>query len=136
MNNTPQVSLEDTFHMVQLAREAALASGRQAQADALIPLIDQIRNLIASERNAAKPQPANGGAADMFTEPAFQQLIGLNNQLAAGEPGVSAVDRNQLIQVFAEAGISTLDIARRLEMTREEVNLVIESGRKASINRR
>jgi hypothetical protein len=137
MNNIPLISLEDTFHLVQLAREAALARGSVAQAEALTPVIDQMRSLIASERNADRPQSASDDETEnLLTEPAFQRLIGLNNQLAAGEPGVRPGDRNELIQGFAETGISILDIARRLEMTREEVNLVIESSRKTGINRR
>lgn len=137
MNNTPRVSLEDTFHLVQLAREAALACGRQEQADALVPVIDQMRALIASERSASRPpSPAIDLAEYDRTTPVFEQLLELNSQVAGIEPSILSGDRNQLVLVLASAGVSNLDIARRLGLTREEVNLIFEAGSKTSINRR
>ena len=47
-NNIPKVSLEDSLYVLQLARETALAKNRQAQAKRMIPVVEEMRGLVAN----------------------------------------------------------------------------------------
>ena len=150
MNNIPKVSLEDTYHLIQLAREAALAQGRKAQAEQLKPVMEEMRSLVdiekasqavASDAVAPEATASDAAASDaaLSRQPGFQKLLELSRMQTPPETNRVAAnpgDRNRLIQAMAAADVSTLDIARQLGMTRDEVNLVVETGRKAGVNRR
>ena len=122
MNSIPRISLEDTYHLIQLARDAALAQGRKAQADKLKPVIDEMRSLVDIEKSSAFRSTAQAREQQAFplSAPADHAL------------GRTDFDRNRLVQAMAAADVPALDIARQLGMSRDEVNLVIETGRKNS----
>jgi len=46
-NNIPKVSLEDSLYVLQLARETAIAKNRQAQANRMNPVVEEMRGLVA-----------------------------------------------------------------------------------------
>jgi hypothetical protein len=105
---TPDL-LSDTLNLVALAREAALAKGRPAKAEALKPAEEGLR-----------------AAAHTATPPASPRLDeGLQALLAARQvaPVTDQRDRLSLAQSMAAGGMAELDIARQLGATREEVQL-------------
>ena len=59
-NNIPKVSLEDSLYVLQLAREAALAKNRQAQANRMNPVVEEMRGLVANsyQQSSAAPPAA------------------------------------------------------------------------------
>jgi hypothetical protein len=100
-NNIPKVSLEDSLYVLQLARETALAKNRQAQANRMNPVVEELRGLVA---NAYQSQPT--------TAPS------------------TGVERNRLIGAMSEANMSDIDIARQFSMSRDEVQLILNAGQK------
>ncbi len=69
MSNMPRVSLEDSWYVIQLARETALAQNRQAQAKRMAPLVEEIRGLVANPPQAVTATPSTGvmGQSDFQT---------------------------------------------------------------------
>jgi len=139
MSNIPRVSLEDTYTLLQLMRETALMKGRQAQADKLNPVTEQMRTLVENSRKtdqsaAPHTQPPAGilGQAD------FQQLLEVSkNRPITQPPAAPASDpneRNRLIVAMAAAQMSEVDIARQMGMTREEVRLVLSVQQRSTPN--
>lgn len=123
MSEIPRVSLIDTLNLIQLARETALARGADEQADRLKPLVNGMQNLVSQSRqNTPKAHPGIMGQED------FKKML----ETAQSKPVAQATDypqyvaeRNQLIQSMAAADMTDLEIARQMQMTREEVNLVL-----------
>ncbi len=134
--NIPKVSLEDLLYVLQLAREAALAKNRQAQANRMDPVVEEMRGLVANSYQSQASAPAGGvmGQSD------FQALL----DVAKSRPGQatsvdlvsSAMERNRLIGAMSEANMSELDIARQFSMSREEVQLILIAQQKAKSIRR
>ncbi len=130
MSNIPRVSLDDTYTLLQLMRETALVKGRQAQADKLNPVMEEMRSLVQSAKKAgsvaaASASPAGGilGQAD------FQHLLELSQARPAAPtppaPAVDPLERNRMVTAMAAAEMSDVEIARQMGMTREEVRLVL-----------
>lgn len=131
MSNIPKISLDDTFTLLQLMRETALVKGRQAQAEKLNPVMEEMRTLVQSAKKAepaaipVNTSPVGGilGQAD------FQQLLELSqSRPAAPTPPKLAVDpleRNRMVTAMAGAEMSEVEIARQMGMTREEVRLIL-----------
>lgn len=123
--------LNDTLSLVQLAREAALARGNQAQAQRLEPIADNLRSLVNTARQA-KPSPISGG---LMGQSDFQRMLAAM-QVAPQEPKspANAGERNQVVIAMAHAGMGELDIARHMGMAREEVRMIISlmGGNQAS----
>jgi hypothetical protein len=105
---TPDL-LSDTLNLVALAREAALAKGRPAKAEALKPAEEGLR---AAAQTAATPSAAR-------LDDGLQAL--LTARQAA--PVADQRDRLSLAQAMSAGGMADLDIARQLGATREEVQL-------------
>ena len=61
MANTIPGLLNDTYHLVQLARESALAQGKQTQASKLSPVVEDLKNLVGG--NCQARQSASTTAA-------------------------------------------------------------------------
>lgn len=129
MSSIPKVSLEDSLYVLQLAREAALAQNRQAQAKRMAPVVEEMRNLAGPSAQVSTP-PSTGvmGQSD------FKALLNVTqsrvNQPAAGDSTASVMERNRLIGAMSEANMSDVDIARQFSITREEVQLVLELQQK------
>ena len=66
MSSIPQVSLEDTYTLMQLVRETALAKGRTEQADQLTPVVNEMRSVVSSARTTSSVPASTGvlGQAD------------------------------------------------------------------------
>ena len=135
-NNIPKVSLEDSLYVLQLAREAALAKNRQAQANRMDPVVEQMRGLVANSYQSQAPAPASG----MMGQSDFKALLEVaqsrTGQPAAGNSVSSALERNRLIGAMSEANMSDVDIARQFSMSREEVQLILNAQQKARNIRR
>lgn len=125
MSNIPRVSLEDSLYVIQLARETALAKNRQAQANRLMPVVEEMRSLVTNAPQSSTIPPSTGvmGQSD------FKALLNITqsrvNQPPTVDSTASVMDRNRLIGAMAEANMSDVDIARQFSMTREEVQLVL-----------
>lgn len=129
MSNISKVSLEDSLYVLQLAREAALAQNRQAQAKRMAPVVEQMQTLAAPAAQVSTP-PSTGvmGQSD------FKALLSVTqsrvNQPASVDSTASIMERNRLIGAMAEANMSDVDIARQFSITRDEVQLVLELQQK------
>ena len=130
MSSIPQVSLEDTYTLMQLVRETALAKGRTEQADQLTPVVNEMRSVVSSARTTSSVPASPGvlGQAD------FKQLLEISqekvNAAEASQNSVSITERNRLVKAMASAEMSSLDIARQMGMSREEVDMVVNSSPK------
>ena len=121
--------LSNTLNLVALARQTALAKGDQAQAEKVAPVENKLRALVYVSRqtNQATPGSAVTGQAD------FQKLLAIKKDSAAPSYGTSStLDRNQVISAMAAGGMADIEIARQMGMSREEVQLVINLGRRQS----
>jgi hypothetical protein len=122
MSSIPRVSLEDSLYVLQLARETALSRNQQAQANRMMPVVDQMRTL-ATQSTSTPPSTGVMGQSD------FKALLNVSqaraNQPQTADTTASALQRNHLIGAMAEANMSEVDIARQFSMTREEVQLVL-----------
>jgi hypothetical protein len=131
MSSIPQVSLEDTYTLMQLVRETALAKGRTEQADQLTPVVNEMRSVVSSARTTSSVPASTGvlGQAD------FKQLLELSqekvNAAEASQNSVSITERNRLVKAMSSAEMSSLDIARQMGMSREEVDMVVNASPKA-----
>ena len=130
MSSIPQVSLEDTYTLMQLVRETALAKGHTEQADQLTPVVNEMRSVVSSARTTSSVPASTGvlGQAD------FKQLLEISqekvNAAEASQNSVSITERNRLVKAMASAEMSSLDIARQMGMSREEVDMVVNSSPK------
>jgi hypothetical protein len=129
MSNIPRISLEDSLYVLQLVRETALAQNRKAQADKLAPVVDEMRNIVTNAPQTTSTPPSSGtmGQTD------FQALLNVSqervNQAEQPNSVASVQERNRLIGAMAEANMTDVDIARQFSMTREEVQLVLNTQR-------
>jgi hypothetical protein len=129
-NNIPKVSLEDSLYVLQLARETALAKNRQAQANRMSPIVEEMRGVVANSYQAPAAAPATGvmGQSD------FKALLDIartrNSQPAASDSTSSVMERNRLVAAMSEAKMSDVEIARQFSMSREEVQLILSAQQK------
>lgn len=140
MSNIPKVSLEDTYTLLQLMRETALMKGRQAQAEKLNPVTEQMRTLVQNNRKTDPPSaaPVSQPSAGILGQADFQQLLEVSRNRPAtqppGSPTGDPAERNRMIAAMAAAQMSEVDIARQLGMTREEVRLVLSVQQRSNPN--
>ena len=131
MSSIPKVSLEDTLHLLQLARESALARGRAAQAETLKPVTEEIGKLVTASP-AAKPAASSStvGQSD------FRKLMELAQAKGPAAPAydstAAVLERNRMVVAMAAAHMPEVDIARQMNMTREEVQLVMSVHEKGA----
>lgn len=124
-SNIPKVSLEDSLYVLQLAREAALAKNRQAQANRMNPVVEEMRGLVSNSYQPQSAAPSTGvmGQSD------FKALLDIaktrSSQPAAVNSASSVMERNRLISAMSEAKMSDVEIARQFSMSREEVHLIL-----------
>jgi len=123
--------LADTLNIVQLARETALQHGKKDQAERLNSVAGPLKSLV-SATNETKPTAAPAG---IMAQKDFRTLLAAAN--AASTPGASigataGMERNKIVVAMAEGGMSDLDIARQMGMTREEIKLILNVHHKAN----
>ena len=129
-NSIPKVSLEDSLYVLQLARETALAKNHQAQAQRMMPVVEEMRGLVTNSYQAQTTAPTTGvmGQSD------FKTLLDVartrTNQPATADSTSSVIDRNRLIGAMSEANMSDIDIARQFSISREEVQLILNVPQK------
>lgn len=124
--------MNDTLHLMQLAQETARRSGNMQQADKLDPVVNQFKELINREMESASMDAASGDASTSFHK-ILSTSNGVQNQRNAQ---LSLNDRNRMITSLSEGGMSDVQIARELNITRDEVRLVINLANAAQVNRR
>lgn len=119
--------LNDTLNLIQLARETALRSGRQAQASRFAPVEQNLQKAVTTARENRLAAPSQSG---MMGQKDFKTLLNLS-QSGGSHPASSMQigERNQMVRAMASGGMSDLDIARQLGMTRQEVRLVVSVQR-------
>ena len=132
--------LNDTLNLVMLAREAALAEGRQSQAKRLSPVVDGLRSLAGG---AAPAQPAavtpsatttpasNVPPASLgpLANPEFRSLLAAAQSAPlASHSASSAMDRGLVASAMSAGGTPEVDIARQLGVSREEVRLMLATN--------
>lgn len=126
-NNIPKVSLEDSLYVLQLAREAALAKNRQAQANRMTPIVEEMHGLVA---NTYQPQGTTVPSTGVMGQSDFKALLDVaktrTNQPTPIDAASSVMERNRLIGAMAEANMSDIDIARQFSMSRDEVQLILK----------
>jgi hypothetical protein len=135
--------LNDTYNLIQLARETALAKGRSEQATRLSPVVDDLRSMVNSSRQPVSgTAPTPGGSASPAAS-APSGILGQNDFKALLEAARSgqrpqaanaarqAGDRLQMVAAMAAGNMSEVEIARQLGMAREEVRLILEVNQKA-----
>jgi hypothetical protein len=130
-NSIPKVSLEDSLYVLQLAREAALAKNRQAQANRMNPVVEEMRGLVANSYQApAMPPPSTG----LMGQSDFKALLNIaqtrTSQPAAVDSTLSVMERNRLIGAMSAANMSDVEIARQFSLSREEVQLILSAQQK------
>lgn len=129
-NNIPKISLEDSLYVLQLARETALAQNRHAQAERMMPLVEEMQGLLTSGNQPAQTSPSTGvmGQSD------FKMLLNVAqsraSQPTATDSTASVMERNRLIGAMSHANMTEIDIARQFSMTREEVHLILSTQQK------
>src|SRR5690349_18955131 len=130
-NNIPRVSLEDSLYVLQLAREAALAKNRQAQANRMNPVVEEMRGLVA---NSYRVPSTTSQSAGVMGQSDFKALLDVaksrTSQPAAVNSTSSVMERNRLISAMAEANMSDVEIARQFSIGREEVQLILSAQQK------
>lgn len=135
--------LTDTLSVVQLARETAMAGGKQAQASRLTSVANDLKNIVTTTRDtrpavpygelgqgdfrallaaaAKKPEAATNAAA----------VTGTANVTATGAvSSTAAAERNRMVLAMAKSNMTDIDIARQLGMTRDEVRMVMNVSQK------
>jgi hypothetical protein len=133
MSSIPRVSLEDSLYVIQLARETALAQNRQAQANRMMPVVEQMRSLVSTPPQSTTIPPSTGvmGQSD------FKTLLSVTqsrvSQTPTADSTASIMDRNRLIGAMSEAKMTDVDIARQFSISREEVQLVLNVQQKNKI---
>lgn len=130
MSNTIKPGLlNDTFNLVQLARETALVQGKQAQAQKLSPVVENLKGLVQNQQAARPPAQPSG----MMAQSDFQTLLNAAKTAPAAQrvmPSNNIAERNQMVHAMSSSNMLDVDIARQMGMTREEVRLVLSVGRK------
>jgi hypothetical protein len=135
-NNIPRVSLEDSLYVLQLAREAALAKNRHAQASRMDPVVEEMRGLVASSYQSQASVPASGMMGQSDFKALLEAAKSHTGPTASVDSVSSAMERNRLIGAMSEANMSDVDIARQFSMSREEVQLILTAQQKARNIRR
>lgn len=134
--------LRDTYQIVQLARESALAQGKQTEAEKLSPIVDNLKTLVHSTKEtgaATASGPINSTVKEnvpptgMMAQSDFQTLLNAAKSVPAAGKTASenhVAERNQMVRSMAAGNMMDVDIARKMGMTREEVRLILSVGTK------
>jgi uncharacterized membrane protein len=125
MSEISRISLVDTLHLIQLARETALAQGAQEQAGRINPVANQLQEIVTDMQKQPAAAPANSG---LMGQEDFRFMLDAARQESSSITSRSTqavAERNQLIRSMSAAEMTDLQIARQLEISTEEVNLVL-----------
>ena len=115
--------LQDTYDLVQLARETALAQGKASQASKLTPVVDDLKDLV---KTSNQPK-AVASPAEVFGQSDFQTLLNAAKAVPGSQRSMNitnVAERNQMVRAMTASNMLDVDIARQLGMTREEVRMI------------
>jgi DNA-binding CsgD family transcriptional regulator len=120
--------LADTLNVVQLARETALQNGKKAQAERLNTVAGSLKTMVTNHQPGSQPSAPSG----VMAQSDFQSLLAAAKGAAPAKSSAapSATERNQVVAAMASGGMSDLDIARQMGMTRDEVKLILNVQQK------
>lgn len=142
MTRISSVLLDDTLTLIQLARETARIQGQPAQAEKLNPLVDNLKTL-ASEAKEVKPRPSVPPSSGVLAQDDFKTLLAAVQKSQASSPATPAPlrpsgpsERSHIVSAMALGGMSSLDIARQMGMTLDEVNTILALQQKKSDGRK
>lgn len=141
MTRISSVLLDDTLKLIQLARETARIQGQPAQAEKLNPLVDNLKTL-ASEAKEIKPSPSVAPSAGIVTQDDFKTLLAAvqKNHSTTTTPApirpTSPSERSHIVTAMASGGMPSLEIARQMGMTLDEVNIILTLQQKNSDDRK
>jgi len=138
--------LNDTLNIVQLARQAALARGKQDQAEKLSSVVNGLHQALETtqdvkEQASNSPKPTLAPVSDLLAQDDFRTLLGAvqresPSKVVTGTSQASQVqgnpqrsERNQIAIAMASGGMAELDVARQLGMTRDEVHILVSLNR-------
>lgn len=114
--------LQDTYNLVSLAREAALAKGKHEQANRLDPVVESLRSMVSSSRQ----HPPASESPGVFAQEDFQTLLEAMQSTTRTSGSVSTtLERTQILAAMVADGMPEVEIARQLGVAREEVRLLI-----------
>jgi hypothetical protein len=126
MDKISPTLLNDTLKLVQLARETAKLQGSKQQAEKLEPVVEKLQTLVNNDKTPKAPAPAGIlGQSDFQTMLNVTRNKPVDQTSAASSSSTSAIeDRNRMVGAMTAGGMSDVDIARQLGMTRDEVRMV------------
>jgi hypothetical protein len=133
MSNTIPGLLSDTLNLVTLARETALVLGKENQAKKLTPVVEELRTAVSTAKNPSAATESDG----ILAQSDFQTLLSAAQKTTPTDrniPSLGISERNMIVKAMAEGSMPDVDIARQLGMTRDEVNLVLNTGKASSTN--
>jgi hypothetical protein len=119
--------------LVTLARETALVLGKEKQANKLTPVVEELRTVVSTAKNPSISSEPNG----ILAQSDFQTLLSAAQKTTPTDrniPTLGISERNMIVKAMAEGSMPDVDIARQLGMTRDEVNLVINTGKASATN--
>lgn len=112
--------LNDTYNLVQLARETARLQGSQSKLEKLGPVVSQLQTLVTNEQTRM-PAETDG----IMAQDDFKTLLTAKPVKVPAASSVSVNERNQVITSMALGGMNEIDIARQMGMTRDEVRMFL-----------
>lgn len=127
---TPSL-LNDTLNLMQLARETARIQGQTSKADRLQPVVEGLRNIVSNVQateSGSRPASGTGGIA---AESDFQTLLKVAQGGTQGSNQATAVlsssplERNHIVSAMGSGGMTDVEIARQMGITRDEVRMVL-----------
>jgi hypothetical protein len=120
--------LADTLNVVQLARETALQNGKRAQAERLNTVVGSLKTMVTSTPETKSAVLPTGVMAQNDFKSLLAAAKGAGQTNSSATP--SGTERNQVVAAMAGGGMTDLDIARQMGMTREEVKLILNVQQK------
>jgi hypothetical protein len=122
--------LADTLNIVQLARESALQNGKKAQAERLNSVAGPLKSLVSSNQESKPSASPTGVMAQNDFKALLAAAASAGSPAVASSAAASGMERNKVVAAMAEGGMSDLDIARQMGMTREEIKLILNVHQK------
>jgi hypothetical protein len=123
--------LDDTLKLFQLARETARINGQPSQVERLTPLVDNLTTLVSKTQNPISARLPESGSS-LMAQNDFKKLLDIIQTKSQNEASESytreafnQTDRNTIVVAMASGGMRTLDIARQMGMTIDEVQLIL-----------
>ena len=124
MNTISSTLLNDTLQLVQLARETARAQGSTQKANKLDPVVNNLRDIVTT---SLEPRASSGSDLGILGQNDFQTLISASSKTVRtdGVRPAPSPEKYQVVNAMADGGMSDVDIARHLGLTRDEVRMVL-----------